>query len=508
METVISLGVFFVVMVGIGIWGMKKTKTLNDFYLGGRDIGLWMSAFAYGTTYFSAVLFVGFAGQLGWKFGLNALWIALGNAVGGSLLAWLVLGGRTRRMTQNLNAMTMPEFFHERFDASYLKIIAAIIIFIFLTPYTASVFKGLGNLFGERFGISYESALLWMTLITGVYLVLGGYFAVNLTDFVQGIIMLGGSLVMVWMLVGKFGGSEHVIANISAKYAEHVPPAKQPDFWTVASLVFMTSFGTWGMPQMVQKFYAIKNDRIIVKAAIATTVFALIIAGAAYFTGSMTHLSFETVPVIAGTQKPDFDLMIPQMLTTNLPAWLLALIILLILSASMSTLSSLVLVAAGAISIDLYKGHINPAVPKEKSLLMIRAMSAVFVVISWLIATYKIAFIVTLMSLSWGVVAGAFMAPFIYGLYWKRTTALSVLASMVTALLVTGGSMLWLVLKFADGMATYQMYSTKISCVAMLLPFVIVPVVSLLTKAPEKAVIDKAFGGAAATVHEKEAVAA
>ena len=170
---------------------MRKTKTLGDFFLGNRTIGPWVSAFAYGTTYFSAVLFIGFAGKLGWKFGLNVLWIAAGNAAIGSLAAWLVLGRRTRRMTQNLDTMTMPEFLEQRFGGRFVKVLAALVIFIFLLPYSASIFKGLGHLFQAVFNIDYTIALLIMIGITGVYLVLGGYFAITITDFFQGLIMLG-----------------------------------------------------------------------------------------------------------------------------------------------------------------------------------------------------------------------------------------------------------------------------------------------------------------------------
>jgi SSS family solute:Na+ symporter len=185
--------------------------------------------------------------------------VAVGNAFVGSLLAWLVLGKRTRRMTQNLDVMTMPEFLHERFQGKYVKMIAAVVIFVFLLPYSASVFKGLGYLFEATFHISYDVALLMMILITGIYLVMGGYFAITLTDFIQGIIMLFGSFAMIAILVGKAGGLENALATIVQNYQAHVPVDKQPTLLMLGALVFMTSFGVWGMPQMVQKFYAQKN---------------------------------------------------------------------------------------------------------------------------------------------------------------------------------------------------------------------------------------------------------
>lgn len=479
MFSIALVTVFLIGMIAIGFWGMKKTTTLNDFFLGGRTIGPWISAFAYGTTYFSAVLFIGFAGTIGWGFGLNGLWIALGNAFLGSLLAWLVLARRTRTMTQNLDVMTMPEFLHERFQGKYIKMICAVIIFVFLLPYSASVFKGLGHLFQATFGISYDVALLIMILITGIYLIMGGYFAITLTDFIQGIIMLGGCGAMIFILTGKAGGLTAVVPQIMDKYHAHLPA--QPDYLLLAGLVFMTSFGVWGMPQMVQKFYSIKNEKVIPRAALVTLLFALIISLTAYFTGALAHVFIDTPPMVNG--KPAFDRIIPGLLTTHLPEPLMALILLLVLSASMSTLSSLVLVSASAIAIDLYKGHVNPAISKENSVAMMRFLSGIFIAISFIIAKYEFSIIVTLMSLSWGVVAGAFMAPFFYALYWKRATKTGVKAGMATGLTLA------IVLFYVLGAKKAPIASS----IAMIVPFLVIPLVSMFTRPPEKKIVEKAF---------------
>jgi len=467
-------------MVIIGIWSMKRTKNLDDFFLGGRSIGPWISAFAYGTTYFSAVLFIGFAGSLGWAFGINALWIAAGNTVFGAFFAWIVLAKKTRVMTKKLEVMTMSEFLQERYDAKYMKIISALIIFIFLLPYSASVFKGLGHLFEINFNIKYDIALLIMIGITGLYLVLGGYFAITITDFVQGFIMLIGSILMVAVLVGKGGGLNQTVSTIISNYSIHMGN-KQPDFILLISLVFMTSFGTWGLPQMVQKFYAVKSEKVIFKAAIVTTLFALVIGFAAYFTGSMTHVFFDA-PIMENG-KPVFDKMIPDLLKMNMPDVLMAVILLLILSASMSTLSSLVLVSASSIAIDLYKGHVNPNISKENSLMMMRFLSAVFIAFSYFIARFQLTVIVTLMSLSWGAVAGSFTAAYVYGLYWKRTTKAAAYAGMFTGLILS------IFLFYYLGPKNSPIAST----IAIIAPFIVVPLVSLFTKPPKVEVIKKAF---------------
>ncbi|MDR2741709.1 MAG: sodium:solute symporter family protein [Treponema sp.] len=483
---IVFLVVFLAVMTGAGIWGMRKTKTLGDFFLGGRTLGPWVSAVAYGTSYFSAVIFIGFAGTQGWQFGLNALWIAIGNAAIGAGAAWLVLARRTRRMTQNLDSMTMPEFLQERYGAKHLKPVAASLIFFFLLPYSASVFKGLGHLFEAVFHIPYDIALLIMIVFTGVYLILGGYFAIAVTDFIQGIIMFFGAAIMVLVLTSPEGGVFGILGKIAENYQINVPPERQPSALTVLSLVFMTSFGTWGLPQMTQKFYAIKSEKVIPKAAIVTTVFALMIGFTAYYTGTSSHVFFDlnTVPKnAAGVIQ--YDLIVPTLLTNNLPQTLLALILLLILSASMSTLSSLVLVSSSAVAIDLYPSRQEAKTGKDRSVAMMRFLSLIFIVISYFISRFQIGIIVYLMSLSWGVISGSFAAPYILSLYSRRVTKAGAYAGFFT------GTAVMITLFFVLGSSR----SPLAASIAIVVPFIVVPVVSFFTKPPSKERLDKAFEG-------------
>lgn len=496
MTAVILVGSYLAAMIALGIWGMRRTKTPNDFLLGGRTIGPWVSAVAYGTSYFSAVLFIGFAGQLGWTFGLDALWIAAGNAVVGSWLAWRLLAKPTRRMTQRLNAMTMPEFFAERYQAPVLQVVSAVIIFVFLLPYSASVFKGVGHLFASNFQgvLSYETAVLVTCAITGLYLTIGGYFAVAITSLIQGLIMLIGAAAMVVVLVGEGGGAAGLIAAIDANYVAHIPASQQPPWWILGALVFMTSVGTWGLPQMVHKFYAIKSERHIATATIVTTLFAGIIGVAAYFTGALSHVFFaDGLPasaLVVGQQGDTtvlFDVLIPELLSAHLPELLMAVVLVLVLSASMSTLASLILVASSSISVDLYKGQINPDMSPKRSLVMMRVVAAIFIAISFVIASHEFSLIVTLMSLSWGAVAGAFLAPYVYGLFWRPATRAGALAGMLTGLgiaVIWGGSLV----------ASDQPSLAPVAAsVAMLVPFLVVPAVSLFTTTPSSALLDRAF---------------
>lgn len=479
MIAIIMISMFMALMIGVGIWGMKKTSTLNDFFLGGRTIGPFVSAFSYGTTYFSAVVFIGFAGQFGWTLGLNSLWIAVGNAFLGSFLAWMILGRRTRMMSWNLNVMTMPEFLQSRYDGKYIKVMAAMVIFMFLIPYSASIYKGLGYLFEVNFNISFDSALLIITAITAIYLILGGYFAVTITDFIQGFIMLIGAVLMVIILSGKAGGLINSIAVISSKYSTHINSS--PDYFMLAATIFMTSFGAWGLPQMIQKFYSIKNEKVIKMAAYTTLCFALVITSSAYFTGALSHAFFDFPVIVNGMVQ--YDRIVPEMIIRFMPEFMVALILLLVLSASMSTLASLILVSASSVSIDLYKGNINPNITNKNSILMMRFLSGIFIIISYFIARYEFTFIVMLMSLSWGVIAGGFLAPYVYGLYWKRTTLLGAKTGMITGMLTA------VIFFFILGPKKAPISAS----IAILLPFIVVPAVSLFTKKVNKRTIVKAF---------------
>ena len=484
MYSFILLLLFLTVMVCVGIWGMRKTTTLNDFFLGGRSVGPWMSAFAYGTTYFSASVFIGFAGKQGWGFGPSALLIGIGNAIVGAFAAWFILGRRTRRMTQNLDTMTMPEFLEARYGSDHIKMIAAVLIFIFLLPYSAGIFKGLGHLFESTFHISFDFALIMLVVITGIYLVLGGYFAVTVTSFIQGIIMLIGAAIMLTVLIVKAGGITEAISTVNTNYQAHVPVAQQPSWLTVASLIFMTSVGSWGLPQMVQKFYAIKNEQVIPKAAIITTIFSLVIGVTAYGSGILAHVFMDndTVPKLANGGI-NFDQIMPNLFSQQLPEALLAIIMLLILSASMSSLASLVLVSASSITVDLYKGYLHKDISEKSSVILMRTLSVVFILATYLISKLQLGFIVTLQSLSWGVLSGAFLAPYMLGIYSKKITKAAAYAGLYT------GAGFGIILTITLGAAN----SALAASIAIIVPFIVVPVVSIFTPKVDKQILDKAF---------------
>ncbi len=488
MVKILMVGTFVAILLISGFLAMKKTTNLGDFFLGGRKIGPWMSAFAYGTTYFSAVIFVGYAGKIGWGFGLAGLWVALGNALVGSYLAWKLLAKPTREMTEKLGAMTMPEFLQARYDSRKLKIFAALVIFVFLVPYSASVFMGLSYVFEEVFQINYNYALLAMTIITAAYLLMGGYRAVALTDFIQGLVMLFGVGVLVYYVFGNpvVGGFSQVIprlSNVSPDLTAVFPSGQNG--LALLSVVLLTSLGPWGLPQMIQKFYAIKDTAKVKAATIISTVFCLIIGLGAYGVGTVSHLYFTELPIDPNTGKGTVDLIVPQILQTALPEMAAVLILLLVLSASMSTLSSLVLVSSSSITIDLLKGYFSPDMGKKEELGIMRSLCLIFIALSALLALFKPAIILTLMALSWGTVAGVFLGPYIWGLFWPGTTKMGAWAGALGGLL-TG-------LGFAWYHSFEPSFVTIGGALAMLLSLAIVPVVSLFTENYSEEHLQKVF---------------
>lgn len=479
---VVKIGIIFIfvcVVIGIGIYARKHTKSVDGFVLGGRSVGPWLSAFAFGTSYFSAVIFIGYAGQFGWKYGLSAFWIGVGNALLGSLLAWWVLGPRIREITQRLKATTMPEFFGKRYHSKALRVASAAIIFVFLIPYTASVYNGLSRLFGMAFGLPYEVCIIGMAIVTCIYVVLGGYMATVLNDFVQGIVMLLGIVAVIAAVLAGQGGFSEAIISLSQIPAEGSSMNGAfismfgPDLFNLLGVVILTSLGTWGLPQMVSKFYAIKSGPAIKQGAIISTVFAFIVAGGSYFLGGFARLFGDEIAFSAqGT--PIYDSIIPTMLS-GLPDILLGIVVVLVLSASMSTLSSLVLTSSSSLTLDLLKDNVIKSMSDRSQIVWMRGLIVVFVVISAALAlvqyTSTITFIAQLMSISWGALAGAFLGPLLWGVYSGRISKAAVWASFIVGVGLTVSNMF---IGFID---------SPINCgaLAMLLSLVVVPLVSLVT---------------------------
>ncbi|MCR4962453.1 MAG: sodium:solute symporter [Firmicutes bacterium] len=474
---------FFGVMLGVGLYSRRHALSVAGFVLGGRNVGPWLTAFAYGTSYFSAVVFVGYAGQFGWKYGLASTWIGIGNALIGSLLAWVLLGRRTRIMTNHLSAATMPDFFGKRYQSHSLKIVASAIIFVFMIPYTASVYNGLSRLFGMAFDIPYTACVIAMAVLTGAYVILGGYMATAINDFIQGIIMLFGIVAVITAVLNGQGGFYTAVQKLAEFPSETAPTLGQagaytsffgPDPVNLLGVIILTSLGTWGLPQMVHKFYTIKSEKTINTGTIVSTAFAFVVAGGSYYLGGFGRL-FDSPAVRAQDGAVIYDGVIPNMLST-LPDILLGIVVVLVLSASMSTLSSLVLTSSSTLTLDFLKGTFMKNMDEKRQMLIMRLLIVFFIGISVALALNPPTFIAQLMGISWGAMAGSFLAPFLYGLYWRRVSKAAVWASFFTGVALTVGNIFF---KFIQS-------PINAGALAMILGLIVVPLVTLITKPVDK----------------------
>ena len=502
---IILVILFFAIMIGVGLYSRKQASSVDGFVLGGRRVGPWLTAFAYGTSYFSAVVFIGYAGQFGWKYGLSSTWIGIGNAVIGSLLAWLVLGKRTKQLTQHIDSRTMPDFFGIRFNSENLRIVASIIVFVFLIPYTAGVYKGISTLFEMGFSVPYEYCVIVMALLTAVYVILGGYKATAINDFIQGIVMIFGIVVVIAAVLASQGGLTEAFSKMAELPADGATEVSSggfgslfgPDPWNLLGVVVLTSLGTWGLPQMVGKFYSITDNRAIRRGTIISTLFAFVIAGGCYFLGGFGRL-FDSPAIHTADGKIAFDSIVPSMLETLSPA-LIALVVLLVLSASMSTLASLVLTSSSTMTLDLIyrdkkassleapEGTIDDTVEgniERRKVIVMRVLIVFFIAISLLIALNPPTFIAQLMGISWGALAGAFLAPFMLGLYWKGVTPAAVWACFIWGVGLTVVNML-----------TGNAIANPINCgaIAMVGGFPVVWLVSLFTPKPDRQHVNNMF---------------
>lgn len=500
----IILVLYAISMIAVAIYTKNRSGSVNDFLMAGKKgLNGWMTAFAYGTTYFSAVIFIGYAGQFGRSFGLASVWIGIGNAIIGTLIAWLVLAKRTKNMTQRLSAKTMPEFFEKRYGSEKLKVVSAIIIFVFLIPYSASVYNGISSLFETVFGIPGWIVMIVLAALTALYLFFGGYFATALSDFIQGIIMIVGVVCMIFC----FMNHENVNWDISKlvndpnltwfTFNSDNNAGLYGDTVSLISLILLTSLGVWALPQTVHKYYAIRDKKAITQGVVVSTVFALVIGFIAYFTGALSAFFPEVADV-----KDAF--VVPTMLSIAIPAGLTGIIAVLILSASMSTLSSVSLAGASVIAIDLYKGTAKKGASDKNVNTVMRLLCLVFVVISVVLAIlnekFGIAAIAYMMGISWGTLAGCFMGPYVLGVVWKKVTRSAVWSSIISSLVLTVALIIifgydkngW-ECSFGTALQSGVQTSPLIGVICMLFSIAITVIVSLLTKKPDKELLYEAF---------------
>lgn len=469
----IFIGAYLLSMVFIGLRGRTKTTDLTTFVVGGRKAGPWVSALAYGATYFSAVLFIGYAGRSGWDFGLWAVLIGVGNGVLGAYLSWKILAPKTREVTRRLKIKSMPQMFEKRYHSEKMKLFSAIVIFVFMIPYSASVYSGLSYLCEAVLKIDYTLAMFLIAAVAAVYLVLGGYLASLTADFVQGILIIGGVVFMIIFVMNSptVGGFYEGISNVLNKMdAAGILRLDGNGIIGLISLILLTSIGTWGMPQMIHKFYGIETAEGVKHGRIISTAFCILVSSGAYFIGGLSRLFFDAVPTLNGVKN--YDLIVPGILGT-LPVVLLGIIMVLVLSASVSTLSGITLTSCSTMTMDIFPKFMGKGYDKKKTFLATRLLCLLFIILSFIIALYKSP-ILMLMSFSWGTIAGSFLSPYLLGLLWKRMNRKGAWAGMLSGFFTSIG--LTVISGFNAGQAA------TFGVIAMAVSFIVCIIVSLCTK--------------------------
>lgn len=470
---IIIIALYAIMIIGVGIAGLRKTKSFSDFLLGGGNVGPWMTAFSYGTAYFSAVVFIGFAGKVGWGFGYSGIWIGVFNALIGVLGVWALMGWKIKKVSIEMKIHTMSEFLERRYNSPFIKLFGSVAIFIFMIPYSAAVFIGLSYLFQSSFPeIEYWHAVAFMGVFTTTYLVLGGYKSMTMIDTIFGMIMILGVIMLYGFTINKGGGLEGITSSLSAINPSLTKVIGPPGWWPLFSLIFLTSVAPFAMPQLVQKFYAIKDRRSINIGMFASTFFALLIGCIAYFLGSTTKI-FITPENSAGiftNGVVNVDALMPELLSKIIPDSLSIIILLLILSASMSTLAALVLISSSSLTKDFYAGFINKNVGDKKLISLMRYSSAFFVLLSVIIALIKPDSIVAILGISWGAIGSTFLGPFVWGLFGKYANKFGAISASIIALAICLGL-------YVNGMP-----SPQAGTIGMIASLVITPLFSFFSK--------------------------
>ena len=466
------IGVYAIFMLAVGILYSRKGEGMASFTVGGRNAGAWISALSYGTAYFSAVMFIGYSGGSGWDYGLWSVLVGVGNAVFGTLLAWLVLADRTRAITRRHHIKSMPQLFEKRFQSPAMRLFSCVVIFLFLIPYSASVYKGLTSVCSVVLGIDERVCMVIIAIASALVVVLGGYMATLKADFVQGFIMMIGvtALIVLVVLSPQVGGLSQGLSNMADYMEAHsMLPLSGSSALALISTILMTSFGTWGLPQMVHKYYGIRDKREVKRGVVISTFFSLLVAGGGYFIGSLSHLFF-------GDSMPDGgkDYLVPLMLDqAGLPNILIGVILVLLISASVSTLSSITLTACSTVSMDLVKAGFRKTMEDKNTAALTRVLCLAFVVLSYFIANYPTP-ILEMMSYSWGILSGSFLAPYVLTLYWKKLNRAGAWAGML------GGFLTAFLPAAASGFTTPN--GPLYACLAMGVSFLLCGVVSHLAR--------------------------
>ncbi|MBN2135723.1 MAG: sodium/proline symporter [Acidobacteria bacterium] len=442
----IVIGVYLAILIGIGIWTKSKVKGTADFNIGGRQVGLWVTALSFVAAYFSSVLIVG-GGAYGYKFGLGTIWIAAANVLFGTALCWIVLGKRIRTETEKHGAETLSEFFTKRYSSPESGIYSAIIISFFLIIYNVAVLKGLGNLFEGIMDMPYA----WGVLISGavilIYVSIGGYLAVVWTSFVQACVMITALIIFAFFTITQVGGLTTLVDKLAALPSK-IPNGfvETPGEWGWAGLIsfaLITSFGVWAMPQLTIRFYSIKNEKLLRVGAVVATI-ATVTAVIPYLCGAASRI------ILGEIESP--DLAIPLLSKAVLPEWGVALFAAGVFAAGMSTFAGILIVISSAIVRDIYKFGMKKELKQKREVALTRFFSIIVGAVSIVVALKPPALVLAIFAFASGIIACTNFWPLVFGLYSKKVKRYAAFASMVAGSTV---ALAWYLAKRPFGIHEY-----------------------------------------------------
>jgi SSS family solute:Na+ symporter len=437
-------------LMAIGIWAARRSRTADDFIIGGRTIGPWVTALSFIAVYYSSVLIIG-GGAFGYRFGMGTLWIGAINVLVGSTLCWIVLGRRIREFTERMGVSTISGFFAKRYNSPEAGIFSAAIVFLFLILYNVSVVKGMANSFEVLMGLPYWGGVLLSGLVIIFYVVLGGYIAVVWTSFIQAWVMIFSLLLLTFRTIHAVGG-----LSVGMEKLQQLGPGfvETPGVWGWAGLVsfcLVVSLGVWGMPQLLIRFYSIKDTKTFRLGTVIVTVGASI-ALLPYLNGAFSRLLIE--PELTGKAV---DLAIPKLAEIVLSPWGAAVLLAGVVAAGMSTFAGILLIVSSSLVRDIFKNGLKKELSNKQEIKATRIVSLAVGLVSLAIALKPPALILVLTGFSWAVIASTNLWPLLFGIYWKRASRLAAFVSMVTgaatALLWTWAGKPWGVHGFIAGSA-------------------------------------------------------
>lgn len=421
---VLVLVVYLGALAAIGVVLSGRSRSAGDFAIGGRGVGPWVTALSFVAAYYSSVVIIG-GGAFGYKYGLATLWVGAGNVLVGTTLAWIVLGRRVRRFTENLDAVTMPGFFAGRYGSGPVRIFSAAATGLFLIIYNVSVLKGMANTFEVLMELPYWAGVLISGLVILFYTAVGGYLAVVWTSMVQALVMIAALTLLTFMSLQKVGGMGALVDKLGT-----VDPGlvATPGVWGWAGLISFTlivSLGTWGMPQLVVRFYSIKSATMLRMGTVIVTIGASV-ALLPYFAGAVARAVLE---------KPlgpdEADQAIPELTQLVLNDWGGALFLAGVVAAGMSTFAGVLIIISSSMVRDVWIRGLGRDLSPAAELTANRVMSLAVGVVSLLIALKPPALVLVLTAFSWAVIASTNLWPLLFGVYWRRTSPRATLASMI-----------------------------------------------------------------------------